>query len=298
MNIPDTLRRTMLDLHGRNGHIWLERLRNTVRACEEQWDIQVHAPYPNLTYHVVAPATGRDGTPYVLKLGPPNQEFSQEIRALERYAGDCTAHLIQADPSQAAMLLERLEPGVSRWHAQDDETSTRVAGDLMKRLWRTVPNPFEWRSLDSWMRALMEPPSTAATALPAYLLEKAQALYRRHAGITPPVLLHADLHHDNLLSATREPYFAIDPKGIVGDAGYDIGPFLINPMPGISTRPDLRKLLERRVTIFSELLGLDPHEIAAWGLIHAVLAACWSLEDHGSGWEAPIACAAELERLV
>jgi hypothetical protein len=35
-------------------------------------------------------------------------------------------------------------------------------------------------------------------------------------------LLHSDLHHQNILSAEREPFLAIDPKGIVGDIWFEI----------------------------------------------------------------------------
>lgn len=151
------------------------------------------------------------------------------------YQGEGIVRLIASDLEIAALLLERLEPGVSRWHAQDDEASTRIAAGLMKRLWRPVPDPANWRSLDSWLQALTTPAVPAVTELPTRLLDKAQRLVQERLESTPPVLLHADLHHDNILSAAREPYLAIDPKGIVGDAGYDVGPFLINPMPDVRT---------------------------------------------------------------
>ena len=51
------------------------------------------------------------------------------------------------------------------------------------------------------------------------------------------VLLHGDLHHDNILSATRAPWLIIDAKGLVGDSGYDLGAFLYNPIPDLLTLP-------------------------------------------------------------
>ena len=30
-------------------------------------------------------------------------------------------------------------------------------------------------------------------------------------------MLHGDLHHDNVLTADREPWLAIDPHGVLGD---------------------------------------------------------------------------------
>jgi streptomycin 6-kinase len=38
-----------------------------------------------------------------------------------------------------------------------------------------------------------------------------------------PVLLHGDLHHWNILRATRVPWLALDPKGVVGEPAYEVG---------------------------------------------------------------------------
>ena len=43
-----------------------------------------------------------------------------------------------------------------------------------------------------------------------------------------PMLLHGDLHHYNILAAERQPWLAIDPKGVVGDPVYETGVFLYN----------------------------------------------------------------------
>jgi streptomycin 6-kinase len=59
----------------------------------------------------------------------------------------------------------------------------------------------------------------------------------------------------------------------------------------------LSRRLERRVALFSETLGFEAKELAAWGFVHGVLSACWSLEDHSRGHEAALAVAARLERL-
>ena len=101
-----------------------------------------------------------------------------------------------------------------------------------------------------------------------------------------PVLLHGDLHHDNILSAAREPYLAIDPKGLVGNRAYDVAAALLNPDTStLGKNPELVKILERRTSIFSEILTLDKQEILAWGFTHLVLSNIWSLEDHGETWQ-------------
>ena len=111
-----------------------------------------------------------------------------------------------------------------------------------------------------------------------------------------PFCYNADLHHGNILSATRQPYLAIDPKGIVGVRGYDVGTFLLNPF-GINKRMDLDELLDARLNIFSEMLGLTKGELASWGFVHALLSACWSI-DEGKTNEGTLFVAGRLERLL
>ncbi len=90
------------------------------------------------------------------------------------------------------------------------------------------------------------------------------------ASTTAPVVLHGDLHHDNLLRAERAPWLAIDPKGFMGEAGFEIAAFLRNPAP----RP--LAVLSRRVDILTDLLGLDRGRVREWCFAEAMLNATWS----------------------
>jgi streptomycin 6-kinase len=103
------------------------------------------------------------------------------------------------------------------------------------------------------------------------------------------MLLHGDLHHDNILSATREPWLVIDPKGIVGDPGYDLGAFLYNPWPGLLELPDPARVIARRVDQLAEGLGMERARVRAWGIAQAVLSACWSIEGNDD-WRHTITC--------
>ena len=59
--------------------------------------------------------------------------------------------------------------------------------------------------------------------------------------------LHGDFHPGNVVTATRSPFLAIDPKGIVGHLGYDIAVFVNNLHRWQKTYHDVHKLLEPRL---------------------------------------------------
>lgn len=102
-----------------------------------------------------------------------------------------------------------------------------------------------------------------------------------------PILLHGDLHHENVLDASatgRDPWLAIDPKGMVGEPAYGAGALPRNPM-GLLDRPRADLILERRVHLLSERIGFEPERVLGWGFSQAVLAAYWGWEDEGRVWE-------------
>src|SRR5262249_12524405 len=111
------------------------------------------------------------------------------------------------------------------------------------------------------------------------------------ASMADPVVLHGDLHHDNILAAAREPWLVIDPKGLVGEPAYEVGALLRNRLPEPLTPVEAGSLLARRVDQPSEEWGLERAGVAGWAMAQAVLSAWWTVEDHGQGWEETIACA-------
>ncbi len=299
MQLPAALIQKLHDVHDDAGP-WLAALPETLAGLEAAWKVRITGLVPQLSYNLVAYAEQIDengiGTPCILKMCPPSDELILEGEALARYAGDGFCRLLRRDDTVGALLLERIWPGLSLqevWHYGNDDAHTRIAADLMQRLWRPVEEPNPFRPLQSWARALYD---DHGPSVPTPLREKAQRLLLELGPDRDPVLLHADLHHGNVLTATREPYRAIDPKGIVGARGYDVGTYLLNPVQ--ATSAELVKLLPRRLDIFSKVLGLERRELAAWGFVHAVLSVCWSAEDHGGWFDRELTVARELERLA
>ena len=112
-----------------------------------------------------------------------------------------------------------------------------------------------------------------------------------HQDMGESVLLHGDLHHFNILSGKRQPWLAIDPKGVVGEREYELGALLRNPIPDIVTTMNTKKILTWRVDQLSELLGFDRQKIRAWSFAQAVLAAVWCIDDKADDWRIFLKCA-------
>jgi streptomycin 6-kinase len=134
---------------------------------------------------------------------------------------------------------------------------------------------------------------------PQHLVERASAIYAELAASSEtPLLQHGDFHHTNILSAERDPWLAIDPKGVVGPPGYDVGPYVLNRLPDARSEPDAAAAItHRRIRQFSAELGLEPALLTRCALAHSVLSAWWTYEDHGYPGGEALALAALLVRL-
>jgi len=116
--------------------------------------------------------------------------------------------------------------------------------------------------------------------------------------MSDPIVLHGDLHHWNILSATREPWLALDPKGVVGEHEYEVGAWLRNPFPQILETSNARGFTARRVDQLVEGLGFDRSRIIAWAFCQAVLAALWSFEEGSDEYTGWFAWASEIGALL
>jgi streptomycin 6-kinase len=285
-SIPEGLTRTTIALRGAAGRDWLDRLPALITGCEERWSLEIGAPFPELSFNYAAPALRADGTAAVLKLSfPDDPAFNKEAEALRLFAGRGAARLLELD--RGAMLLERLEPGIPLTTVLNDEEATSIAAGVLRQLWRPVPRNHPFPTVSDWARGfdrLRQRFDGGSGPMPAALVEEAEGLFAELlASQDEPAVLHGDLHHDNVLAARREPWLAIDPKGVVGEPAYDTAALLHNPVKVLAT-PRPGKVMERRIALLSEELGLDRERVRGWGLAQAVLAAYWGLEDGGQVW--------------
>jgi streptomycin 6-kinase len=223
------------------------------------------------------------------------------MEALRLYDGHGIVQLLHADREQGAMLLERLKPGTPLANLTDDEEATSIAARVMRQLWRPVPAEHRFPTVAKWasgLGRLREHFGGTTGPLPKSLVEEAETLFTELIDSRGEVvLLHGDLHHENIVAAERQPWLALDPKGLVGEPAYEVGALLRNQLPEPLTQPEASRIMGRRVDQLSEELGLDRERLLGWGLAQAVLSAWWSIEDHGYGWEPAIAVAEALGAL-
>ena len=96
-----------------------------------------------------------------------------------------------------------------------------------------------------------------------------------------PVVLHGDVHHDNILDFGDRGWLVIDPKRLYGERGFDYAnvfcnPDLADPNPAVAIVPGC---FERRLDIMVDESGLERRRLLQWVVAWCGLSAAWFLGD-------------------
>jgi streptomycin 6-kinase len=252
--------------------VWLERVPDLVAECVEEWGLTLGEPYVAGAAGYTVRADLADGTPTVLKVIYPHREAEHEAEALRLWDGNGAVRLLAYDDARWAMLLERCEPG-TLLATTDTKGALDVFVALLPRLWQQAGAPFMSLADEArwWIDYLPGEWERAGRPFERDILD---AAIERLRGLLDTqgeqVLLHQDLHGDNVLAAEREPWLAIDPKPLVGEREFGVAPIVRDPELGHSRRDVLHRL--DRLT--SEL-GLDRARARDWTIGQTI---AWSLD--------------------
>jgi streptomycin 6-kinase len=287
MNLPPDFINNVTQAFGDIGRRYLSDLPNLLAEAVRDWELTLGEPFL-LSYNYVCAVTRADGTPAVLKLGVPDRELTSEIKALRLYNGKGACRLLEADVDRGMLLLERLHPGTMLATLEDDDRATEIAADVMAAIQRPVPEGGCFLSLRGWFDELknLRPRFNGGTGpFPEKTLEIVEEMiHALFAENHPQVLLHGDFHHFNILSSERG-WLMIDPKGVVGPAEYEVGPFLLNPWGQVPYETEAIQRTLRRIAILAERLEFDRQRLWRWATCYSLLSAWWDLTEDGSGGE-------------
>jgi streptomycin 6-kinase len=254
------------------GRSWLEALPRLVEECVEQWSLRVGTPYADSYVSLVLPATMPDGTGVVLKVQFPHRESEHEAAALAVWKGDGAVRLLEHDPARHALLIERCTPGTHLSELGADDALGILIG-LLPRLWKPVTGPFEPLADEAarWADHLPQRWERAGRPFERGLVDAAmETLGALSASQGEQVLLHQDLHAENVLRAEREPWLAIDPKPLVGERELGIAPIVRAYELGHT-----RALVIRRLDRLSAELSVDRERARGWAFAQTL---AWAFE--------------------
>jgi streptomycin 6-kinase len=242
---------------------WQERLPKLVAECAAQWGLALEEPFAGGFVSHVVPAGD-----VVLKIQWPHRESDHEADALELWHGDGAVQLQARDDERHALLLERCRPGTPPRDGALD-----VLIDLLPRLWKPAGPPFTALADEAawWATTIPREWEEAGRPFEKLLVDAAVSTLEELAATQgEQVLLHEDLHPENVLAAEREPWLVIDPKPLVGEREFSLAPIVRARELG-----DSKEAVVGRLDRLTAALGLDRERALGWTLGQTI---AWSFD--------------------
>ncbi|MEU4761768.1 aminoglycoside phosphotransferase family protein [Actinosynnema sp. NPDC023794] len=278
--IPETFRNSPIP----RDEDWLANLPAAIEHRLAAWNLRPDGQVRHGSHALVIPVT-RESTPLVLRMNAPSEDVTAHIEALRFWRGRGTVHLVDADPSAGAMLLERLDLHHSALNLPSEEAMA-VLGVMARRL--AVPAPPTARStadlalaradsLESdWLRQ--------GKPFDRAILRAGEKAVETLVTTTSTLAVNGDLHSAQVLAGTREPWLTVDPILLRGDIAYDLARVLWTRLDDM---PD-RTAITEHLDIVVDAASLNRDQARNWVVFRAIDYWLWGL-DAGLT-EDPIRC--------
>ncbi len=257
IDVPEGLTRATTNREGAAGTAWLVELPSIVTRLLDEWGCELDGAPTHGEVAVVLPVR-RGDVPAALKVSFPHPGNRSEPHALRSFDGDGAVRLLDADEDAFALLLERAGPETLESVATAEE-AIDIAGDLARRL--AVPAPAGTPALadttEGWEAELDQQVAALPDALPTAVVDRARSTIRALATDPTSTMLHGDLHFGNVLSAERQPWLAIDPKGWRGTAAYDAFTVAAGKREALLAAADPERAFRDRIRRFASAADVD-----------------------------------------
>lgn len=265
------------------------------------WRLRVDGDVQTTASSTLIPVRTEQGDAAMLKIARIDEE-ERGGELLERLGGRGVARVLLREG--AAVLLERATgPNdlVRLVRAGHDDEATRVLCDAASRLHLEIaelepPDDRDALAVDAGTAARTESGEPLLVPLTTWFRELfahadgLDPLHRRGAELARELLdapreervLHGDLHHGNVLDFGERGWLAIDPKGLVGETGFDYCNLLCNPSHERALAPGR---LERQFGVVLDATAragapLEPDRFARWLVAWCALSSTWfSIDD-------------------
>ena len=201
-----------------------------VEKYRKQWELsEIEFKSEFSTNSLIFYAVSKQYGKVILKILLPNN-FDKEIPTLKLFQGENFCKLYEYSFEDRVYIMERIVPAHTLYESAPRNERIKIAGEIFKGLHKTDLPDSTFPTYTEWFEAGKEGTKNREDCEDLYqYLDSAERMltdickkYSRN------LLLHGDLHHENILKNEKGGYTVIDPKGVIGDPVFDLSRFILD----------------------------------------------------------------------
>ena len=275
----ETLKNNNISIYGQLGKIWMLDLKSIIIALQKYWRLKEIKAVDNLTYNFVAKALKDNNSSVILKIGCSSRDVDKEKEALKHFNGKGSIGLLDYNSEYNALLLQQAIPGITlkSLYLQNFNLVIDSYIAVMETIHdNPLPKNGVFSSVSYWLDAI---DNFKSNKIPRELVDKAIRLKNHLLKTMKNIkLLHGDLHCDNILQ-NNEEWISIDPKGILGEAEFEIAAFDFIDQAELNDATS--DLFVNRIESVSKKANMSPKRVKEWTFVRLILSAVWFAESNG-----------------
>jgi streptomycin 6-kinase len=224
-----------------------------------------------------------DGSPAIVKDLKPFDDVADELRGAHYLSwrnGKGAVTLLGFEGRQ--MLLEYAGERLllDQLREQGDGVATVIAAEVLSTLLApsSAPVPADLQPLRERYGSLFKKAEADSKAgMPSLYVDGAAIAERLLSNPFEVKPLHGDLHHENILLGERG-WLSIDPKGLLGDPGFEAANMFYNPLHRHDLTLDPERIADM-AEVFGRALAQPPAAILDHAIAWGCLSSSWHAED-------------------
>lgn len=215
----------------------------------------------------------------ILKIHTNDVSLASECRTLRDMRGRACCQVYDFDRENVLLLEERVLPGTALKQEPDWE---KRAASFVQVFGNIHVVPKEETGYSSYLNWVKDACGSVANGTNKWLSDGmrlaagiAEEMFKKYP---ERVLLHGDLHHENIVRDPSGNYVVIDPKGVMGPPIFDIPRFLLNELDDRETflqKAHIDKMIKR----LSRLLCYPSADLYPLFFMEVMLENAWCFED-------------------
>lgn len=215
--------------------------------------------------------------PVIVKRDRNTLQLRLEYEMLLSLDGEYSCKVYSFDENEGQLIEERILPGT----VLREERNLEKRLSVLKKIFFAIHKPKEdgVTYLD-WLADIKKFCET--NQISEEWTKKAQLAYSICLDIfekySERVLLHGDLHHDNILLRMDGSYVMIDPKGVVGPSILDLPRFILNEI-GAHHEESSIEHITRVIELISQQFEYPLEDVEKVFVMEIILANIWCIED-------------------
>lgn len=249
-------------------------MKEALSHAIERWKLDDMEVIYEQSAKCVYSAGSKEFGPVILKADQDKLRLQSEYRMLVRLSGHDSCKVYAFDESDGILLEERIIPGT----VLRSEVSLEKRIQAFLRVFHEIHVPE--RSGTTYLNWLEQIHAYCAGHQGAEeMAARAHRICKEIFEKYPDrVLLHGDLHHDNLLQRRDGSYAIIDPKGVVGPAILDMPRFMLNELDTSHSCPH-EQHVEEVIRLLGEKTAYPAGDLRKLFYMETVLDNVWCMED-------------------